>query len=226
MIFFDIDQTLLDFKGAERAAVEALYEELFSKSRFSKHDFYRSWQEIGEEHFKKYLQCECTFEQQRINRVKDLYETTGEYVSDQRAIQVFDRYVEYFEDSWRAFDDVLSCLDSLKGFRLGIISNGDEIQQKKKLEKLGIYDYFEVVVTSGRVGKAKPDPFIFEFACREACVRPEESFYVGDNLKVDILGCGTYNMKGIWINRDNLSDEGTGVITISSLKELKDQLFK
>jgi putative hydrolase of the HAD superfamily len=223
MIFFDIDQTLLDYKGAEKAAIEAVYEAL-NKAQFTRHDFYQSWCDIGEMHFKKYLLGECTFEQQRINRVKDVFQSVNEFISDQKANRIFDQYLEYFEDNWHAFDDVIPCLEGLTDYRLGIISNGDENQQRKKLERMGIANYFEVIITSGRIGKAKPDPFIFEYACSEACVTSEESLYIGDNLKVDILGCQSSNMKGIWLNRNNLSDEGNEVISISSLKSLKDHL--
>lgn len=224
LIFFDIDQTLLDFKGAEKSAVEAIYDEFIDQSYFSKQDFYQSWQEIGEYHFKKYLRRELTFADQKVNRMRDLFNGTGETITDKQAHQFFDLYLGYFEDSWRAFDDVLPCLESLSGYRLGIITNGDESQQIKKLEKIGIADFFEVVVTSGKTGRSKPDPYIFESACREASVKPEQSIYVGDNLKVDILGSQSSNMKGIWINRDGISDEGHKVTSIACLTELKELL--
>lgn len=158
--------------------------------------------------------------------MKDVFHTLGESISDRKANEVFQRYLAFFEDNWRPFDDVLPCLDSLKGSRLGIISNGDEDQQRRKLDKMGIADDFEIVVTSGKAGKAKPDPIIFEYACREAGVKPEESVYVGDNLKVDIWGCRSHNMKGIWINRGESSDFVTDAdaVVIYDLKDLKAHL--
>ena len=174
----------MDFKGAEKAAVEALYSELFINSHYTRQDFYLSWCEIGEVHFKRYLQREITFEEQRINRMTELYRTIGENISDKAANEVFELYIDYFEENWYPFNDVILCLESLSGNRLGIITNGDEEQQRKKLRKIGIIDYFDVIVTSSRAGKSKPDPIIFEYACQEAGCSPEESLYVGDDLKV------------------------------------------
>jgi putative hydrolase of the HAD superfamily len=153
-----------------------------------------------------------------------LYRTIGEELSDQQALQVFDLYLEYFEENWRPFDDVIPCLEDLKvnGKRLGIISNGDDEQQIRKLKKVGVIEYFDTIVTSGRAGRSKPDPAIFEYACREADCPPEACVYVGDDLEVDILSCQSCRMRGKWINRNGVSSERHEVVTISRLTELKD----
>ncbi len=47
---------------------------------------------------------------------------------------------------------------------LGVITNGDEDQQKEKLSAVGIAGAFEVVVCSRAVGMAKLDPRLFAHA--------------------------------------------------------------
>ena len=49
--------------------------------------------------------------------------------------------------------------------RLGLITNNEPVHQRGKLAQVGLSDGFDVVVISGEVGVAKPDPAIFEYAC-------------------------------------------------------------
>lgn len=119
------------------------------------------------------------------------------------------------------FDDVIPCLELLKDCRLGIITNGDSIQQRQKLEQLGIQAYFQTVVVSGDIGVSKPNPEIFIEACKIASVRPEECLFIGDNLAVDILASEKIGMRGIWLNRNN---DDSHLRTIRSLSELNSRL--
>ena len=43
--------------------------------------------------------------------------------------------------NWKSIEDVKPCLEMLSKYRLGIVSNGDLVQQKSKLEKLGFLDF-------------------------------------------------------------------------------------
>ena len=47
------------------------------------------------------------------------------------------------------YDDVIPCLNSLQGFKLGIISNGDLKQQMFKLEKINGHEVFDTIITAG-----------------------------------------------------------------------------
>ncbi|GAX88594.1 hypothetical protein EFBL_0206 [Effusibacillus lacus] len=77
----------------------------------------------------------------------------------------------------------------MNGHRLGVITNGDLNQQKLKLERMGVLDYFEVVVASGDVGFSKPDTRMFEIACEMTGTHWCEMIYVGDDLATDIVPC-------------------------------------
>jgi len=138
-------------------------------------------------------------------------------IDQDQAINYFQYYINHYEDSWRLFDDVIPSLESLKDQRLGIITNGDSVQQRQKLKKLGISEYFQVVMVSGDIGISKPNPEIFIQACKIAKVHPTECFYIGDNIEADTLACEKINMRGIWLNRKNNESYSR---TIKSLYEL------
>ena len=107
------------------------------------------------------------------------------------------------------FSDVRRCLDSLRGDgrRLGIVSNSSsEASVRRILDRAGILDAFERVVSSGTEGVAKPDPEIFRRAVRRLGVRPDEVLYVGNLLRTDAVAAAAAGLHSLWLNR-----EGTGL---------------
>lgn len=84
--------------------------------------------------------------------------------------------------------EVLQTLRS-KGYKLAIISNligEDEIPMW--LEEDGLKPYFDAVILSSVCHIRKPDPAIYQMACDEMGLRPEECVSVADNLDRDITG--------------------------------------
>src|SRR5690554_6757584 len=201
MIFFDLDGTLLDFKGAEFLAVEEFHRHYYSLFNLSANlsDFYHDWCSIGKKHYSRFLQGELSFEQQQIERMKELL---GE-IQDREAGEYFHSFLTSFENNWKPFEDVIPCLQNLKDKRLGTITNGDLIQQKLKLERMGISDHFEVIIASGDVGYSKPNRIIFEIAAEITGKNLHEIVYIGDDYTTDIEPCEMLNMRGIWLNRKN-----------------------
>ncbi|MFS1512918.1 HAD family hydrolase [Chengkuizengella sp. SCS-71B] len=225
MIFFDIDETLLDFKEAEYQGVKKLYNKFTDIFKITEEEFYDHWCAIGKKHFTRFLKGALTFEEQKIERIKEVFHLFETSLDDIKAKQYFQIYLAHFEESWTVFDDVFPCLQQLQDYRLGIITNGDAQQQIQKLKKIGVYDYFEIIVSASEVGAAKPNSKIFRLACERANVKPTESVYVGDDLKTDILACRTINMKGIWLNRKD-QKEYIQVESINTLNELRDKIIK
>ncbi|MDF2963326.1 MAG: 2-haloalkanoic acid dehalogenase [Paenibacillus sp.] len=223
MIFFDIDDTLLDFKGAERTGIKAVYHQYGAGFHLDEQQFYDTWCAVGKKHFTRYLKGELSFAQQKLERVREVFGSVGTVLGEREAEACFQVYLESFESHWVPFDDVLPCLQLLKGhYRLGIVSNGDPDQQKSKLNKMGLAHYFDVMVTAGNVGAAKPDPRIFEIACKQAGKQPHECFYIGDDFSTDIESSMKINMKGIWLNRrQEKSPSKSAVTTITSLNQLE-----
>ncbi len=82
------------------------------------------------------------------------------------------------------------------------------------------------------MGVAKPDARIFEVACSEFGVRPEQAVYVGDRLRTDAIGAARAGLTGVWLNRrgdvppaaDAAEAAAVGVIELTSLDALPDAL--
>ncbi len=67
--------------------------------------------------------------------------------------------------------------------KLGIVSNTQTITAadiKKKLAKIGIEQFFDVVIATGELGIHKPDPAPIIAAIKALDVKPERTIYIGD----------------------------------------------
>jgi putative hydrolase of the HAD superfamily len=188
-------------------------------------DFYLHWSTAGKKYFTRFLEGELTFEQQKAKLLMEVFIQGGVMLSEAEAAGHFAVYLRHFENNWTLYDDVLPCLNGLNGRDLGIITNGDAVQQRQKLKKLGIMSYFKIIVTASDIGIAKPNPMIFQRACEMAGKRPQDCCYIGDDLQTDIIPSSQALLRGIWLNRNSKSQgEESGFPAICSLKELKELL--
>ena len=217
MIFFDIDDTLLDNTEAERDAAAKFFMRHRETLNSPKDEFIDRWRTTTEHFIQRYISGELSFQDQRRERLRQIF---GENISlsNTEADSMFEAYLGFYEGSWQLLPDVKACLDELDGYRLGIISNGNAVQQRQKLTALGIIEKFSPIVISEEVGVSKPDPGIFQFACRKAGVAPSDCWHIGDNLTADAQGSISAGLRGVWLNR-NGSESIVDIPAIRSLDQ-------
>ena len=104
----------------------------------------------------------------------------------------------------RPFAETTDTLIYLKsqGYRLAVISNGITIKQWEKLVRLNVYSFFDEVITSEEVGKKKPDKLIYDVALRKMNGDPEKSVMIGNKFREDALGAVNAGMSAILVNSD------------------------
>ena len=86
-------------------------------------------------------------------------------------------------------------------FRMGIITNGLQEVQRPRLVKSGIDHFFEVIVVSGEIGLAKPDPAYFAYTHQQMNMPDKDRvLVVGDSLYSDMHGGITYGFRTCWYN--------------------------
>ncbi|MDX6586622.1 MAG: hypothetical protein QOI31_1095 [Solirubrobacterales bacterium] len=115
---------------------------------------------------------------------------------------------------FHAFDDARPALDELRkaGLRIVCVSNWD-ISLPEVLERCGLDDAIDGVVTSAGSGVRKPDPAIFMAALDLAGCGPNEALHVGDTVEEDIAGAGAAGIRALHLDRAGGGD-------ISSLAEV------
>jgi HAD superfamily hydrolase (TIGR01509 family) len=84
-------------------------------------------------------------------------------------------------EGWRLYPDTLSTLQALRGagVAVGVVSNiGFDL--RALAEKLGFAEYVDAWALSCDVGRCKPDPAIFTYACAALGADPARTLMVGD----------------------------------------------
>jgi FMN hydrolase / 5-amino-6-(5-phospho-D-ribitylamino)uracil phosphatase len=126
-----------------------------------------------------------------------------------------------FEDI-ELYPDVLPMLYSVADrYILGLISNGNSYP-----ERCGLRDRFTFAILAQDIGVEKPDPGIFEEACRKACCSPQQFMHIGDSLDTDVEGARRAGALSVWLNRDRKANS-TDIrpdYEIHSLIDLEDLL--
>ncbi len=104
----------------------------------------------------------------------------------------------------RPFAETTDSLIYLKsqGYRLAVISNGITIKQWEKLVRLNIYSFFDEVITSEEVGRKKPDKLIYDVALGKMNGDPDKSVMIGNKFREDALGAVNAGMAAILVNSD------------------------
>jgi putative hydrolase of the HAD superfamily len=115
---------------------------------------------------------------------------------------------------FRAFPDAPPALAELRGLgaRIVCVSNWD-YSLPEVLERVGLADGLDGVVTSAAVGARKPDPRIFVAALELAGCPAEEALHVGDTRAEDVEGAHAAGVRALLIDRSGGGDiESLGAI--------------
>jgi putative hydrolase of the HAD superfamily len=98
----------------------------------------------------------------------------------------------------RAFLDTLRA----RGLPLALVTNGDVVQQRDKIERHGLAAYFGAILIEGEFGCGKPEERVYREALRRLGLTPEGVWMVGDNLEWDALAPQRLGMTGVWLDRE------------------------
>jgi putative hydrolase of the HAD superfamily len=147
----------------------------------------------------------------------------------QFAVQLGEAFPEYRRQRHQVYTEVEPVLQSLgKTHKLGLITNGLPCLQREKIAGSGLGHYFDATVISGDVGKAKPDPMIFQTLLEKLDTQPDQTLMVGNSVAGDIGGAQGVGMKAILIDRGDIHGSDDSIRPdgiIESLTELTKYLI-
>ena len=136
------------------------------------------------------------------------------------------------QSNWYPEMDAAPTLEILRNTRLriGYVSNGaDDENTQVLIDKAGLREYAEFIISSAAFGLRKPHEAIFQAALDHFQLKPEEAVMVGDTLEADILGANRMGMASIWITRRAQVDPDQAKnikpsVTVATLSEIPDRL--
>ena len=71
-------------------------------------------------------------------------------------------------------------------------------------DKIGLSEYFQVVLKAGPDGRAKPEADLFLKAQQHLNIAPQHILHVGDHLRTDVLGAKNHGFMACWFNDQGL----------------------
>lgn len=87
---------------------------------------------------------------------------------------------------------------------IGIITNFyDGAMQRDKIASAGLAGQFDGLFISGEVGISKPEPGIFEHACREFGVEMSDCVHIGNSILSDVDGALAAGMTAVLVEEDD-----------------------
>jgi putative hydrolase of the HAD superfamily len=221
-LFFDLDRTLWDFDGNSKRALYQLYNEAkLEQPSFSFIDFHAHYVDVNASLWKAYGKKEITKDFLRDERFRKTLENWD--LNDEKLVKHFsDGYVEISPKQTDLFPNTLETLHELKqsNYEMHIITNGFKEVQYIKLENCKLRPFFDIIVCSEEVGVNKPDPKIFHYAMNKAGAKAENSFMIGDDYEVDILGAERVGMKTVHFNPQIEEKQIKHINQITNLSQL------
>jgi len=107
----------------------------------------------------------------------------------EQAIDAFKRHYTAVNGKYTTiYPGVLEGLDAWRsgGIKMGIVTNKPALFTEMLIERMGIADFFDVVVSGDTTEFKKPHPEPIRHACHWLGVTPERNLHVGDSIN-DIL---------------------------------------
>lgn len=222
-IIIDLDNTLYSYDICHNNALDAVI--LFLQNNYGINKTYYEIKDLYENISKK-LKYELKSTASSHNKsiyFKELSELSKLHYSNTQILN--DLY-------WKVFFDHMVCFEGVQDFiawnknlgvKIGILTDYETEYQIQKLEKLGIIDYVDVLVTSEEVGIEKPSCQMFQTILRKMKLSPDDVIMIGDDFNKDIKGALNMNILPYWFNTTNsliTSKSDTKYIEFNSFRVL------
>lgn len=193
-VFFDMDDTLYDTSGfaaiARRAAVKAM---VHNGLQCSEEEGYSLLMDIVKEKGSNYDK-HFNILAKEVNGIED-------------PLIIVNGIITYHNTKFAMLKLEPECFSILlylksKDYKVGLITNGKQLKQWEKLVRLGLYPFFDDVVTSESVGVEKPNPEIYKIAMNRLDVTAGTSLMIGNSFETDILGAYNAGIPSMIINSE------------------------
>ena len=217
-VFFDLDNTLLDFDRAERTALHRSLTELGLPAGDAVLERYHI---INQQHWHLLELGKLTRSQVLVGRFAALLRELGSNLEPQALCR---RYETYLSQGHWFIPGAEALLRTLAPrYRLYLATNGTASVQHGRLKSAGIAPYFQGIFISEELGANKPSRAFFD-ACfsRIPDFSPDTALMIGDSLTSDIQGGINAGIRTCWFHPQE--DSGSADIrpdcTVTALEEI------
>ena len=195
-LFLDLDDTILDFKQAERIAISATIRQFGVEPT---EEVLHRYHLINKWHWEQLELGKMTRDQVLEGRFGQLFRELGVEADAEKCARTYEKNLSvghYFLPGAEEAVDILH-----RKYRLFLASNGTASVQKGRMTSANLYRFFEKVFVSQEIGHNKPSRAYFEGCFSQIPgFDPKRAMIVGDSLSSDILGGINAGIKTCWVN--------------------------
>lgn len=179
VVLFDLDDTLYLERDYVYSGYKVIANFIGEKYNLLSDDLYFKMIELSKESYSNVF-----------NRLFNFYDIKIDNNELKKIIGIYKNHfpnIKLCKDSEKAINILLE-----KGIRLGLITDGDSIQQRNKINALKIEKYFEKIIITDELAPNrefwKPNKKAFEIMVDFFKEEPRNMLYIGDNLNKDPFG--------------------------------------
>lgn len=197
-IFWDLDQTLLNFDLSMAYALRAVFEKyglVISDEITSRYDA------INRSYWNRLEAGELSKDEVTVGRFRTLFEELGIlHVTPEAMNESYQKELGSVYFYMEGAKELVTLLRE-RGYRQYIMTNGVNATQENKMRRSGLDRIVDGVFVSELMGYPKPKKEFFD-ACFEKLpgVRREECIMVGDSLTSDMRGAENAGIASCWFN--------------------------
>ena len=206
-VIFDIDNTLYSYTANDKVAVESLCNFAEKNLEVDKENFLKAYYEA-----RRIVKEQLTDGGSRHSRV--LFFQT---------LKMYDCYWDNFLAGMKPFEGATEFIRKLRdsGIKIALCTDMTAQIQYRKIQRLGLCDLINFMVSSEETGLEKPAAIMFEKALKKLGVSANDAAYFGDSLERDIEGAIKVGIKPFWYVGDNdVEDTEIECVKVHSYNEV------
>ena len=220
LFLFDLDDTLLDFKASENLSFVRTMQQLGVGG--ATETLFSHYQPINVALWRAFEQGTVTKDFLKVERFRQTFAAAGLVLDPELASRL---YLASLSDTVVLIDGAIELCATLAVVgEVGIITNGVDAIQNRRIASSGLQQHISFVATSEACGYAKPDVRFFDYAMKMAAhpVGKDQAIIIGDRLDADILGANRYGIDSVWYNPEQLANSSAVVPTfeVACLREI------
>ncbi len=223
-LLFDADDTLLDFKRAEKESLASTFEHF---SLCADEEIISGYSKINEGYWKALEREEVTKDELRVRRFADLCKRFEFDIEPALMAREYERNLSLSSYIIDGADEL--CRDLAEKYRIYIVTNGIKDVQQGRIHESAIKDYFITDFVSEDVGYEKPRIEYFEFVAKSIPgFDKSKTIIIGDSLSSDIKGGINFGIDTCWYNPKNqeIPDGMDITYTVRSFDDIRKILLK
>ena len=235
-VFIDWDDTIGDFVGAAKRALQEMYDKYKLSDYFASHEEFVSlykphnielWDKYGKDLVTKAFLRVDRFLYPLLHGTKVASQIQSYTALSALAEQMSEDFLHLTTKYFSLLPGAEELVRYLaKKYPLTVVTNGFIEVQYEKFDKSGLRDCFSHIVLSEEVGCQKPNPRIYEAALRMNGVSAAEAVMIGDSWNSDIQGAINAGIDQIWIrkSKDPLPEGQSATYLVHTLSDVMEIL--